>query len=100
MLIARDPARHEFRIAAALRAKVSFERLNLMDDRYDVARDFDLIFLRNVLIYFDRPTQETVVGKLFDHLRPGGHLFLGHSESLLGGKFPLDMVANTIFRRR
>jgi len=100
VLVARDPARRAFRIAAALRAKVSFERLNLMDDRYTVARDFDMIFLRNVLIYFDRPTQEAVVGKLCDHLRPGGHLFLGHSESLLSGKFPLDMVANTIFRRR
>ncbi len=100
VLLPRDPARREFRIARALRSKVTFQRLNLMDDRYAADRDFDLIFLRNVLIYFDRPTQEAVLIKLCEHLRPGGHLFLGHSESLVGGKFPLDMVANTIFRRR
>ena len=100
ILVPRDPERHEFRIAAGLRDKVSFHRLNLMDDRYAFGNDFDLIFLRNVLIYFDRPTQEAVVGKLCEHLKPGGYLFLGHSESLVGAKFPLDMVANTIFQRR
>ena len=100
VLVPCDPSRHEFRIAANLRSKVSFQHLNLMDDRYAFDRDFDIIFLRNVLIYFDRPTQEAVLTKLCDHLRPGGYLFLGHSESLVGGKFPLDMVANTIFCRR
>jgi chemotaxis protein methyltransferase CheR len=100
VLIPRDPARHEFRIAGALRSKVNFQRLNLMDDRYTFDRNFDLLFLRNVLIYFDRPTQEAVLTKLCEHLRPGGYLFLGHSESLVGAKFPLDMVANTIFCRR
>ena len=70
-----------------------------MDDRYPFNRDFDLIFLRNVLIYFDRTTQESVLAKLCEHLRPGGYLFLGHSESLTGSKLPLELVANTIFRR-
>jgi chemotaxis protein methyltransferase CheR len=100
VLVPRDPSRREFRIAGALRSRVSFHRLNLMDDRYAFDRDFDLVFLRNVLIYFDRPTQESVLCKLVEHIRPGGYLFLGHSESLVGSKFPLDMVANTIFRRR
>jgi chemotaxis protein methyltransferase CheR len=100
VLLPRDPARREFRIAGTLRSKVSFQRLNLMDDRFALDRDFDLVFLRNVLIYFDRPTQEAVLSKLCEHLRPGAYLFLGHSESLVGAKFPLDMVANTIFRRR
>jgi chemotaxis protein methyltransferase CheR len=100
ILVPRDPERREFLITAALRDRVSFHRLNLMDDRYAFDRDFDLVFLRNVLIYFDRPTQEAVIGKLCEHMKPGGYLFLGHSESLSGGKFPLDMVANTIFQRR
>jgi chemotaxis protein methyltransferase CheR len=100
VLVPKDMQRHEFRIVAALRSRVSFQRLNLMDDRYAFDRDFDLIFLRNVLIYFDRPTQERVLAKLCDHLRSGGYLFLGHSESLVASKFPVDMVANTIFRRR
>ncbi len=100
VLVPKNPARNEFLIASDLRKKVSFHRLNLMDSRYPFDRDYDLIFLRNVLIYFDRPTQDSVLAKLCDHLRPGGHLFLGHSESLAGAKLPLQMVANTIFRRK
>jgi chemotaxis protein methyltransferase CheR len=99
ILIPKDPARREFRIAGKLRSKVSFHQLNLMDDRYPFDRDFDMIFLRNVLIYFDRPTQEAVLTKLCEHLRPGGYLFLGHSESLAGAGLPVITVANTIFRR-
>jgi chemotaxis protein methyltransferase CheR len=100
VLIPEDPTRHEFLITRKLRSRVGFQQLNLMDDRYPFSRDFDFIFLRNVLIYFDRVTQERVLTKLCEHLRPGGFLFLGHSESLSGAKFPLDLVANTIFRRR
>lgn len=98
--IPTDASRHEFRIAAKLRSRVSFLQLNLMDERYPFDRDFDIIFLRNVLIYFDRPTQDDVLARLCDHLRPGGYLFLGHSESLAGAKLPLATVANTIFQRR
>ncbi|WP_166937055.1 CheR family methyltransferase [Rhizomicrobium electricum] len=100
VLVPKNPARNEILISSALRSKVSFHRLNLMDDRYPFDRDHDIIFLRNVLIYFDRPTQDCVLAKLCDHLRPGGYLFLGHSESLAGAKLPLQMVANTIFRRK
>ena len=100
VLVPTDPSRLEFRIAQRLRSKVSFEYLNLMDDRYPYGQDFDMIFLRNVLIYFERATQEEVLAKLCAHLRPGGFLFLGHSESLVGAKLPLTAVANTIFQRR
>ena len=71
-----------------------------MDSEYPIDRNFDLIFLRNVLIYFDRPTQEHVLTTLSEHLSPKGYLFLGHSETLAGTRLPLDMVANTVFRRR
>jgi len=100
VLVPNDPARREFRIAAKLRAKVHFQHLNLMEERYGVERDFDMIFLRNVLIYFDRQTQENVLAKLCEHLRPGGYLFLGHSESLSGARLPLFTIANTVFQRR
>jgi chemotaxis protein methyltransferase CheR len=100
VLLPTDPSRREFRIAPRLRSKAAFTQLNLMDNGYAFDRDFDMIFLRNVLIYFDRPTQAGVLTKLCDHLRPGGFLFLGHSESITGIKLPLDTVANTIFRRR
>ncbi len=100
VLMPKDVSRLEFRIARRLRAKVQFEPLNLMEDRYPFENDFDLIFLRNVLIYFDQQTQRSVLSKLVEYLRPGGYLFLGHSESLSGAKLPLETVANTIFRRR
>jgi chemotaxis protein methyltransferase CheR len=97
---ARDTARNQVRIAPELRSKLSFARLNLMDDAYPVEDDMDLVFCRNILIYFDRPTQEKVLGRLCDHLRPGGHLFLGHSESIGGFDLPVVQVANTVFQRR
>ena len=70
-----------------------------MDDRYPVGDAMHLIFCRNVLIYFDKPTQKKVVSQLYDCLAPGGYLFLGHSESITGLGLPLEQVANTVFRR-
>jgi chemotaxis protein methyltransferase CheR len=90
----------EVRMAPRLRSAISFARLNLMDETYPVPTDFDMIFLRNVLIYFDKPTQLAVPTRLCRHLRPGGHLVLGHSESVSRTGLPLAAVANTIFQRQ
>ncbi len=98
-LKASDPKRNEMRIAPELRAAVGFARMNLMDARYPVGDPMDIIFCRNVLIYFDKPTQERVVRRLADCLRPGGLLFLGHSESITGFDLPLTSVSNTVFQR-
>lgn len=95
----KDRARGEVRISSHLRAKVAFGRLNLMDEVYPVDRDMDIIFCRNILIYFDKPTQAKVLGRLCDHLVRGGYLFLGHSESIVGLDLPIHQVANTIFQR-
>lgn len=100
LMRARDGARREVRIAPELRAKLAFARLNLMDERYPVADDMDLIFCRNILIYFDKPTQSKVLSRLCDHLQPGGYLFLGHSESIVGIDLPVTQIANTVFQRR
>ena len=99
LMRARDPARSLVRIAPELRRKVRFEHLNLMDESYPFDRDIDVIFCRNVLIYFDPPTQFMVVSRLASHLRPGGYLILGHSESMAGtGVAGLGSVAPTIYR--
>jgi chemotaxis protein methyltransferase CheR len=90
----------QFRIVPELRKLVRFEYLNLMDSQYPVDRDVDVIFLRNVLIYFDKPTQLKVPTRLCNHLRPGGYLVLGHSESVSRTGLPLHSVANTIFQRQ
>lgn len=96
---ARDPDSDQVRVTPALRSQLRFGRLNLMDDRYPVDRDMDMIFCRNILIYFDKPTQAKVLSRLCDHLRPGGHLFLGHSESLVGVDLPVTQIANTVFQK-
>ncbi len=95
----KDPSRREVRIAAALRKKVSFGRLNLMSDHYAIGAPVDIILCRNVLIYFDKPTQHKVVTRLCEQLRPGGYLLLGHSESIAGFSGQLKSVCNTVFQK-
>jgi len=95
----RDAKRAEVRIVPQLRRKLAFARLNLMDESYPVDRDMDIIFCRNILIYFDKPTQARVLRRLCGHLRPGGYLFLGHSESIVGIDLPVVQIANTVFQK-
>ncbi|HEY0917737.1 CheR family methyltransferase [Devosia sp.] len=92
-------ARQQVRIVPELRRLVRFERLNLMDRAYPFDRDVDVIFLRNVLIYFEKATQEEVVSRLLSHLRPGGFLILGHSESMIGTSMRLPQFAQGVFRK-
>jgi len=98
--VAKDPQRREIRIHPTLRAKLALARLNLMDDSYAAVGDpFDIIMCRNVLIYFDKPTQAQVLTRLCERLKRGGHLFIGHSESITGIDLPVTTVANTVFRK-
>ncbi len=87
------------RIAPHLRVHVSFRRLNFLDPDYQINEFMDVIFCRNVLIYFSRETQATIITRLCSHLRPGGYFFIGHSETLQGMLGPLRMVAPTIYRK-
>jgi chemotaxis protein methyltransferase CheR len=85
------------RVKDDLRRHVNFQHLNLLDGNYPFSRPFDLIFCRNVMIYFDRPTQETLVRLLTEKLVPGGHLLVGHSESLSGVKHSLKLVRPAVY---
>ena len=97
---ARRPGlRPEVRIVPELRRLVRFERLNLMADSYPYDRDVDIIFLRNVLIYFEKDDQAAVISRLISHLRPGGYLLLGHSESMIGTSVTMRQVAPALFQR-
>jgi len=95
----RDTRCSEVRIAPRLRAAVAFGQLNLMDASYGVGNQIDMVFCRNVLIYFEKETQELVVQRLVRCLKPGGHLFLGHAESITGFDVPVSQVGSTIFRK-
>ena len=70
-----------------------------MDDDFGFRDTMQVIFCRNVLIYFDKPTQEKVIKKFMNYLEPGGFLFLGHSETIFGMDLPLKTVAPTVFQR-
>lgn len=98
-LRSKDRVDPTVKVSPNLRRKVRFGRLNFMDPLYDVPEMFDAIFCRNVLIYFDRETQEKVIQKLCTKLKPGGYFFLGHSESIMSMEVPLKQVKPTIFRR-
>ena len=96
----RDRNNPLVRIAPELRSRISFGRLNFMDETFGLREPVDIIFCRNVIIYFDKPTQERLMAKFCRHLRPGGFVFLGHSESLHGYDVPLSQIAPTVYRKQ
>lgn len=87
-----------YRVKPRVRAAVEFARVNLMESLSRLG-PFSVIFCRNVMIYFDKPTQEGLVNRLAGCLEPGGYLLTGHSESLNGIKHPLQYVRAAIYRK-
>ncbi|MFW5856721.1 MAG: CheR family methyltransferase, partial [Planctomycetota bacterium] len=78
---------------------VVFRHLNLMRKPYPFRGPFDIIFCRNVMIYFNRETQAELVNRYYELLQPGGVLLVGHSESLTGIQHPFRYVQPTIYMR-
>jgi len=99
LLKSKNPAHQKVRIVPELRARTRFARLNFMDRSFEFEHPFDVIFCRNVMIYFDRDTQEQLLTKLAACLLPGRFLFLGHSETLLGFDLPLEQMAPSVYRK-
>jgi chemotaxis protein methyltransferase CheR len=83
-----------------LRQMVTFKQLNLLDDSWPMRGRFDMIFCRNVMIYFDKATQQAVLKKLAGALHPGGLLFVGHSESFHSASDLFTICGNTVYRLR
>ncbi len=92
--------RHEgtFLIERTLRERVRFEQINLVKPLPRLG-EFDVIFLRNVMIYFDAPTKREVVARMLPLLKPGGHFIVSHSESLNGITEALRLVSPSIYRK-
>ena len=95
----KDPGKDLFRIVPELRRSVQFRRLNFMDEDYKIRGKMDIIFCRNVIIYFAKDTQEKVLRRLLNCLIPGGYLFLGHSETIHGMNLPVQPVAPTVYQK-
>lgn len=99
LLRSKDHKKELVRVVPALRRQVEFIRLNLMEEHYPINDQMDIIFFRNVIIYFSKETQERMINKICRHLRPGGYIFMGHSETLFSMNVPLKQVSPTIYLR-
>ncbi|MCQ2613445.1 MAG: protein-glutamate O-methyltransferase [Treponemataceae bacterium] len=98
-LKSKNPEERIVRVKPEIRSCVTFRQLNFMDSSYPISDIFNIIFCRNVLIYFDKPTQENIISKFLRHLEIGGYLFLGHSETIFGMDLPLETVAPTVYKK-
>ena len=87
-----------YQVKDHLRKLVHFARLNLLE-KWPMKGPLDVIFCRNVMIYFDKATQEQLVNRFWELLSPGGVLFIGHSESLAGVQHQFKYVEPTVYRR-
>ena len=87
-----------YRLKPMVRNTIEFKRLNLMEP-FSFSTKFQIVFCRNVMIYFDKQTQSKLVNKFYDALEPGGFLFIGHSESLMGTEHRFKYVQPTIYQK-
>ncbi|MCA8977041.1 MAG: chemotaxis protein CheR [Planctomycetes bacterium] len=87
------------KVAAEVQRRITFRQQNLKDP-FVLHRALDVVFCRNVLIYFDWPTRRDIIARICERLSPGGYLMLGHSETIHGLDLPLDSVAPTTYRLR
>ena len=100
LLTNKDRTKKLFRVIPELREKVKLRQLNFMDSDFGFREPIDIIFCRNVIIYFDKATQERLLNHFCRYLAPHGYIFMGHSETLLGMDVPLVPVAPTIYSRK
>ncbi len=99
LLKSKDAVLKVYRVIPELRQRIRFRRLNFMDSDFGFRETMDVIFCRNVIIYFDKQTQERLLNRFCGYLSPDGYLFMGHSETLLGMDVPLVQVAPTVYRK-
>jgi chemotaxis protein methyltransferase CheR len=99
LMRSRDKESRQVRVVPELRSTIEFRQLNFMDADYALPNKVDAFFCRNVIIYFDRATQEQILQKLCDCLLPGGYAFIGHSETLHGMDLPLVPIAPALYKK-
>ncbi len=89
-----------YQVKDELKSLVLYKRLNLMQEKYPFRRQFHMIFCRNVMIYFDKPTKERLVEQFAEYLVPGGYLFIGHSETLGRESKIFQYIQPALYRKR
>lgn len=98
-LRSKDKTRQEARVAPQYRTNTTFKQLNFNHDQWGIQESFHVIFCRNVLIYFDAPSQKRIITQFINRLVPGGYLFLGHAESISQLQLPLKPLQRNIHRK-
>lgn len=88
-----------YEVSRAVKSMVSFRKLNLMDQVFPMKKTFDIIFCRNVMIYFDDETKASLVRKFHHHLKDTGFMFIGHSESLMHMKDIFKFLKHTVYQK-
>jgi len=99
LLRSHNPESGLVKVGPELRSRIRFKSLNLMADHFSLANKMDVIFCRNVMIYFNNELREELVSKFEKQLVEGGYLFVGHSESLNGIKTTLKQVAPMVYQK-
>jgi chemotaxis protein methyltransferase CheR len=89
----------QVQVNSELQERITFKSLNLMHD-WPMRGPFDMIFCRNVVIYFDKPTQKRLFDRYADMLVDGGYLFLGHSETMYNLSTRFELIGQTIYRKK
>lgn len=95
-----DSGNEIYVVKPEIRKLIQFKRFNLMTPQFPFKKKFDFIMCRNVMIYFDKSTQETLVNKYYDTLAPGGYLLIGHSESLTGVSHRYKYIKPTVYKKQ
>lgn len=88
-----------YRVKQSIKSQVIYRRFNLLEPVFPFKKKFHVIFCRNVMIYFDNETKETLVEKMYDCLEPGGYLFIGHSESINREKTRFQYIKPAVYRK-
>lgn len=88
-----------YSVCEKVKQEIVFRRFNLMNTQFPFKQPFDIIFCRNVMIYFDEPTRESLITRFFQFTEPGGYLFVGHSESLRQRKLEYEYIMPAVYKK-
>lgn len=88
----------QYEVREEIKREVLFRQFNLMDP-FPFKRKMHIVFLRNVMIYFDKETKRQLIQKVYDSMEPGGYLFVGQTETIDKGQVPFELIRPSIFRK-
>lgn len=96
----QNDASGQLKVAEIIKRKVTYRQINLMEKLPADLGQFDFVFLRNMLIYFDLTKQKQIVSGVLGHLKSGGLLFVGHSEALIGADLSIKSIKPSVYKKQ